>query len=110
MSRHFTLQYMKILSAALHLLVLTSLLATAQAQVVSIPDPGLNAAIRDTLQKPAGPLTAQDLLSLTNLSAVGRSVSSLEGLEAAHNLTTLDLYRNYLTNLTLPAGLSNLSK
>jgi hypothetical protein len=75
----------------------------------SIPDPGLNAAIRDALRKPVGPLTAQDLMSLTNLSAVGRRVSSLQGLEAAHNLTRLDLYQNYLTNVTLPPGLTNLT-
>src|SRR5437899_8772848 len=100
---------MKTLSQILRLLVLISLMATAQAQEVSIPDPGLDAAIRDALQKPAGPLTSQDLLSLTNLFAVGRRVSSLEGLEAAYNLTTLDLYHNYLTNLALPAALTNLN-
>src|SRR5438046_5423707 len=99
---------MKPLSPILLLLVLTGLVATAQAQEVSIPDPGLNAAIRDALQKPAGPLTAQDLLSLTNLDARFRRVKSLEGLEAAHNLTTLDLSHNQLTNLTLPVGLTNL--
>jgi len=37
------------------------------AQEVTIPDPGLNAAIREALDKPIGPLTEQDLLSLTNL-------------------------------------------
>ena len=60
---------MKTLSQILRLLVLTSLMATAQAQEISIPDSGLNAAIREALQKPAGPLTAQDLLGLTNLYA-----------------------------------------
>src|SRR5439155_193590 len=100
---------MKILSQILRLLVLTSLMATAQAQEVSIPDPGLNAAIRDALQKPAGPLTVQDLLSLTNLYARNTGVRSLEGLEAAHNLITLNLESNQLTSLTLPAGLTNLT-
>src|SRR5438094_615170 len=93
----------------LQLLVLSSLITTAQAQEVSIPDPGLNAAIREALQKPAGPLTAQDLLSLTNLDASFRGVKSLEGLEAAHDLTTLNLEYNELTSLTLPAGLTNLT-
>ena len=72
---------MKTPSQILRLLVLTSLMATAQAQEVSIPDPGLNAAIRDALQKPAGPLTTQDMLSLTNLDAGFRGVSSLERSE-----------------------------
>ncbi|HTD89014.1 MAG TPA: hypothetical protein VK850_20780, partial [Candidatus Binatia bacterium] len=60
-------------------------LATALAQEVSIPDPGLNAAIRAAIQKPAGPLTQQDMLGLTNLSAGGRNISSVEGLQAARN-------------------------
>jgi len=58
---------MKTLSQILGLSLLISLMATAQAQEVSIPDLGLNAAIRDALQKPTGPLTEQDMLSLTNL-------------------------------------------
>src|SRR6266403_6382443 len=99
----------KTLSQILLLLVLTSLITTTQAQQVSIPDSGLNAAIREALQKPAGPLTAQDLLSLTNLYAGFRGVRSLEGLEAAHNLTTLNLEYNELTSLKLPAGLTNLT-
>ena len=77
---------------------------------MSIPDPGLNAAIRETLSKPAGPLTVQDLLTLTNLNASRRGVSSLEGLSAAQNLTTLDLRGNQLTgDLDLPLGLTNLT-
>ena len=48
-------------------LVLTGF--TAAAQEVFIPDPGLNAAIREALQKPNAPLSPQDLLSLTSLNA-----------------------------------------
>ena len=71
---------MKALSQILRLLVLASLMATTQAQVVSVPDPGLNAAILAALGKSAGPLTVQDMLSLTNLDANSRGVLSLEGL------------------------------
>ncbi|PYV34767.1 MAG: hypothetical protein DMG09_20710, partial [Acidobacteria bacterium] len=53
----------------LTLLILANLAASTVAQEVSIPDPGLNATIREVLQKPIGPLTEQDLLSLTNLNA-----------------------------------------
>jgi hypothetical protein len=91
------------------LLAVTSFMTNVLAQEVSIPDPGLNAAIRQTLGKPAGLLTAQDLLSLTSLDAADRGVSSLEGLGAAHNLTTLNLHNNGLNNLTLPADLTNLT-
>jgi Leucine-rich repeat (LRR) protein len=91
------------------LLVMTSFITNVLAQEASIPDPGLNAAIRETLAKPVGPLTAQDLLSVTNLNAMQRGVSSLEGLGAAHNLTILDLGGNQLKgDLTFPSGLSNL--
>jgi len=100
---------MKTLPQIVRLMMLTCLMATTQAQEVSIPDPGLNAAIRDALQKPAGPLTEQDLLGLANLYASRRGVRSLEGLEAAHNLTTLELEGSNLTSLTLPAGLTSLT-
>src|SRR5262245_25646645 len=71
---------MKRLSRMVVPLVLASFVTSVSAQEVSIPDPGLNAAIRDALQKPTGPLTVVDLLSLTNLDASDREVSSLEGL------------------------------
>uniref|UniRef100_UPI003D36C893 hypothetical protein n=1 Tax=Klebsiella pneumoniae TaxID=573 RepID=UPI003D36C893 len=70
---------------------------------------GLNAAVRATLQKPTGPLSSQDLLSLTELNACCRNVSSVEGLEAARNLATLYLQSNRLANLTVPSKLTNLT-
>src|SRR5438093_958663 len=57
------------------LLALSSFAPSSLAQDVSIPDPGLNDAIRETLGKPVGPLTAQDMLGLKNLDARSRSVS-----------------------------------
>ena len=78
-------------------------------QEVSVPDPGLNAAIRATLQKPAGPLTEQDLLSLTNLNASRRDVRSIIGLEAARNLVSLELQVNRLTNISIPPTLTKLT-
>ena len=89
-------------------LVLTSFVATTLAQEVSIPDPGLNAAIREALQKPFDPLTEQDLLSLTNLNARSRNVRSIAGLEAARNLAVLDLEINRITNFSLPSELTKL--
>src|SRR5713101_3955262 len=90
-------------------LFLASFLDSALAQEVSIPDPGLNAAIRAALQKPFGPLTEQDMLSLTNLDASRRNVRSIDGLEAARNLVSLDLQINRLTNFSLPSRLTNLT-
>jgi formylglycine-generating enzyme required for sulfatase activity len=88
---------------------MTCFLLSAGAQEVSIPDPGLNAAIREALQKPNGPLTESDLLSLTNLSAGLRNISSVEGLESARNLRILDLDNNSITNFTIASVLTNLS-
>ena len=56
----------------LAMVLLTRFVESAVAQEVSIPDAGLNAAIREALQKPNGPLTEEDLLSLTDLDASRR--------------------------------------
>src|SRR5262249_26692938 len=99
---------MRTISYIIPVLTLTGFMLSARAQGVSVPDPGLNIAIRETLQKPSGQLTPQDLLSLASLNASGRSVSSLEGLQAARNLVVLNLQSNRLTNLTFPSGLTKL--
>ena len=90
-------------------LIISGFLSPVVAQEVFIPDPGLNAAVRDTLHKPAGPLTQEDLLTLTNLNASRRNVRSVDGLEAARNLVSLDLQINRLTNFSLPGGLTKLT-
>src|SRR5262249_7044 len=89
--------------------ILTCFVFSAGAQEVAIPDPGLNAAVREALQKASGPLTEQDLLTLTNLSAGGRSISSVQGLEAARNLKILDLDNNSITNFPVASALTNLT-
>src|SRR5882724_125901 len=93
----------------LALLVLASFVPSTFAQDVSVPDPGLNAAIRAALQKPTGPLTEQDMLNLTVLSACCRGITSIQGLEAARNLTILDLHSNSLTNCVVPNSLTDLN-
>src|SRR5258706_11401146 len=100
---------MKTLFRRVAALILITLTVSTHAQEVSIPDPGLNAAIRAALQKPFGPLTEQDLLNLTNLNARSGNVRSIVGLEAARNLVSLDLQINHLTNFALPSQLTKLS-
>ena len=92
----------------LTLLALIGFTTRVVAQEVSIPDPGLNAAIREALQKPVGPLTESDLQALINLSACCRNITSVEGLEAAANLQVLDLHANSLTNFVVPGALTQL--
>jgi hypothetical protein len=55
----------------LALLILTSVLS--RAAEVSVPDPGLESAIRDALHKASGALTEDDLLSLKELDASQRN-------------------------------------
>ena len=69
-----------ILSTFLSLAVL-SVVATARAQEVVVPDPNLNTAIHEALGKPPGPLTQVDMLSLTNFGAIFRNITNLQGLE-----------------------------
>src|SRR4051812_32798710 len=94
---------------SIRLLLLMGLLSTAQAQVISIPDPVLDAVIREVLQIPTGPLTVRDMLVLTNLDASNRGVRSLEGLESALNLAMLLLRNDYVASLSPLRGLTNLT-
>src|SRR5262245_25944567 len=100
---------LKTILCVISTLALASFITTAPAQEVIIPDAGLNAALRAALQKPAGPLTAQDMLSLTNLNAGNRQISSVAGLEAAHNLRFLGLEENAITNFPIAGALTNLT-
>jgi formylglycine-generating enzyme required for sulfatase activity len=90
------------------ILVSFAFVASVAGQEVLIPDPAFNAAVRNALQKPAGPLTEEDMLSLTNLDAHQRNVRRIDGLEAARNLVSLHLQINVLTNVAIPATLTNL--
>src|SRR5258705_8436672 len=83
-------------------------ISTHAQEATTILDPSLTAAILEALQK-AGPLTAQDLLSLTNLSAGNRNIRSLQGLEGARNVVSLDLRSNELSNVSFGNGLGKLN-
>lgn len=76
--------------------------------VVTIPDPTLEAGLREALSKPTGDLTVPDLRQLTGLWLGNRGIINLTGLEWATLLTTLDLRDNHVTDLAPLAGLTNL--
>jgi hypothetical protein len=69
---------------------LSGCITSTLVQGVSVPDSALFAVIRVVLQKPSGPLTEQDLLSLTILDASAQNISKVEGLEAARNFTLFE--------------------
>jgi len=57
--------------------------------VVTFPDPNLEAAVREAIGKPTGPIYRSDLEDLTGLRAGDRNIVDLTGLEHATNLTWL---------------------
>ena len=68
-------------------------------------DPHLAAAIRETLEHLGGALSREDLALLSDLNLAGRSICSLEGLDHAVNLRTLNLTRNRVSDLGPIKGL-----
>ena len=103
---------MKRMALALALLTAMALGTTGcplNAAIVSIPDPVLEAVIRDELGLPLGFLTRGDLLRLRQLDAHAKAgISDLTGLEYATNLTYLNLSGNPVSDITPVASLVNL--
>ena len=90
------------------------------ARTVDIPDPNLRAVIETDLGKaPGTTITVADMENLTILFAPNANISDLTGLEAATNLTLLDLGAEYvaedfinsnsISDLSPLAGLTNLT-
>ena len=73
---------------------------------VAFVDPNLERAVRESLGIPSGPITLDDLKSLTVLIAHGFGITNLAGLDAAISLTYLNLAANPgITDFTLLADL-----
>jgi RHS repeat-associated protein len=78
--------------------------------LVNMPDANLKAAVYAALGKnTTDPLTRDDMALLTSLSAAGKGIADLTGLEWAVNLTTLDVRNNNITSLTPLSGLTKLT-
>ena len=92
------------------LFLLLILCIAAHAQVVDIPDPNLQAAIRGELQLlPGSRITKEDMLRLESLGAARHDIMHLTGLEHATNLKSLSLWGNPLAELTPIANLQSLT-
>jgi len=83
-------------------------LTVMSPQAVAVPDPHLEAAIRQALAKPSGTLNNLDLFGLSSLSAYEANISSLWGLEWASNLTCLEVGGNSISDLNPLRGLAPL--
>ena len=78
---------------------------------VHIPDDSLREELEVSLRKdPDSPITAADMLTLTELDPSYPGIQDLTGLEFAKNLTFLRLPSSELSTLTPLAGLTNLTK
>ena len=79
-------------------------------EVISIPDPNLAAAVRETLSlAPSDAITQLDMLSLTDFWGVGnRQITELSGLENAFHLRSLGLWNNDFHDIASLVGLNNL--
>ncbi len=79
-------------------------------EIVTFPDPNLETAVREALNKPTGDITSEDMASLTLLDASNRDIVNLTGLEYAINLDRLTLWQNQISDLSPLAGLTKLTK
>lgn len=76
-------------------------------QIIAIADNHLKVAIQQTLGL-SGEITLGDMITLTSLHAPNARISSLEGLQYAKNLTSLDISGNSITDFSPLKSLSQL--
>ncbi len=82
---------------------------TTPAQIVSIPDVGLRAAINDALDKaPNATIAAHELATLRNFEAHNADISDLTGLEFATGLEEIRCNNNLISDLSPLEGLIRL--
>ncbi len=77
---------------------------------VNFPDGNLETAIRDTLNKPNGNITCDDLEELTVLEVGGKNIADLEGLQHATDLQKLHLQENSINDLEPLKNLTDLQE
>ncbi|GAH85565.1 unnamed protein product [marine sediment metagenome] len=76
---------------------------------IAFPDSNLEAAIREVIGKPEGPIHASELEGLSFLTASRRGVTDLTGLEYCTNITHLSLAYNQISDISPLASLINLT-
>ena len=86
----------------------TMTLPSTDTTRVTFPDANLEAAIRDTINKPEGLIYIYNLESFTMLEAAQRGISVLNGLEYCVNLKYLNLGENNISDISVLDGLTNL--
>jgi Leucine-rich repeat (LRR) protein len=80
------------------------------SSAVTFADPNLEAAVREAVDIPEGPISHGDLEALTRLDAYDRNIKRLAGLEHCVGLTFLDLGRNQISDISPLVGLTSLTR
>ena len=75
--------------------------SAAPGDAINFPDPNFEAAVRESIGKPAGSITRSDVEGKTTLSIKDRSVSNLSGIEHFTSLKVLNCDNNNLTALDM---------
>ena len=75
---------------------------------VEFKDQKLEVALREEINKPTGPITRKDLLSVKELHLYDKQISDISLLAGLENLEQLNLYNNQITDISPLAGLENL--
>jgi len=71
-----------------------------EENIMIFPDLNLEAAIREAIGKPKGPIYPSDLEGLTSLDAMERNISDHTGLEHCTSLTELYLGYNQISDIS----------
>ena len=80
-----------------------------EEEAVTFPDPNLEAAIREAIDKPTGSICPSDLKGLTSLDADQRNIADLTGLDHCTSLTYLNLRENQISDILPLTNLTNLT-
>jgi hypothetical protein len=80
-----------------------------EEEVVTFPDPNLEAAIRAAIGKPTGPIYISDAERIVYLYADQKNIADLIGLEYCTNLQDLRVHWNQISDISPLANLSNLA-
>jgi len=89
-----------VVTVTLALMVIFLGIHAVQAQVVTIPDPNLEAALRQELNiDPAIPITTDVLENLDSLTADSQNITDLRGIEYCKNVRGLVFAKNRISDL-----------
>jgi Leucine-rich repeat (LRR) protein len=75
---------------------------------VAFADCNLEAAVREAIGKPTGPIYPSDLDGMTSLGVLSKNITDISGLEYATSLTSLRLSGNQISDSSPLANLTNL--